>query len=479
MPASPPGVLPAAALLLGACLLLAGCAHLNAGAPPSPDTARPTALPAQWSEAGAPHDDTRLTTWWRLFDDPLLGALVEDALQANTDLRSAAATLAQARALRDVAAAGLQPQVDLGASAGRSRSGSSRGNTVRTGLDASWELDFFGATRQAVRGAEADVHTAAADLATTRLAIAGEVGQAYLQLRGYRLQQSLAQQSLAAQLETLQLTQWRAQAGLASSLDAEQARATAEQTRASLPAYATNIAQTEHRLAVLLALPPQALHQRLGDDTRLPQADTAALPLGLPADLLRTRPDVHAAESAIVAESARLAQRQAEALPAFSISGSLALQAVSAAALGNGAAVASSIAAAVSWPLWDGGANRARQAAQQAVLQRSRIAYEAAVLTALRDVEDALSALRASQAQREHLQAADEAARNALLLARQQYQAGLVDFTTLLDAQRTALTIANNLASARTNEGLNLVLLYKGLGGGWTPPAPAVATRQD
>lgn len=451
--------------LLAACLVLAGCAHTVSA--PTPD--RPAPLPAQWSETGPTRDDPRLAAWWRLFDDPLLAALVEDALKANTDLRSAATTLAQARALRDVTAAGRQPQVDVGASAGRSRSGGVSGNSLRSGLDASWEVDVFGATGQALRGAEADVRTAEADLATTRLSIAGEVGQAYVQLRGYRQQQALAQQSLEAQLETLQITQWRAQAGLASSLDAEQARATAEQTRASLPTYASNIAQTEHRLAVLLALPPNALHARLGDGTALPVADAAVLPLGLPADLLRARPDVRAAESAISAETARLAQRQAQALPSFSISGSLALQAASAAALGNGAAVVSSIAAAVSWPLWDGGANRAQQAAQQAVLDRSRIAYEAAVLTALQDVENALAALRASQAQRTHLEAADEAARTALLLARQQYQAGLVDFTTLLDAQRTALSIAVNLASARTSEGLNLVLLYKGLGGGWTP----------
>lgn len=455
-----------AVLLPFVCLVLAGCAHRIGSIP----EARPAVtLPAQWSESGDARDDARLAAWWRLFDDPLLVDLVEAALKANTDLRSASATLAQARALRDVTAAGLQPQVDVSAGAGRNRSGALRGNSVQSGLDASWELDVFGATRQAVRGAEADVRTAEADLATTRLSIAGEVGQAYVQLRGYRLQQSLARQSLAAQLETLQLTQWRAQAGLASSLDAEQARATAEQTRASLPAYASNIAQTEHRLAVLLGLPPTALRERLGDATTVPRSSSTALPLGLPAELLRARPDVRAAEWAISAESARLAQRQAQALPTFSISGSLALQAASAAALGTGAAVATSIAAAVRWPLWDGGANRAQQAAQQAVLERGRIAYEAAVLTALQDVENALAALRASQAQRERLEAADEAARNALLLARQQYQAGLVDFTTLLDAQRTALSIATNLASARTAEGLNLVLLYKGLGGGWTP----------
>lgn len=460
---------PAAALpwLLGASLALAGCSHLPE---PAPTVAAPP-LPGQWSQPGTARDPAQLARWWRLFDDPLLAALVEQALQASIDVRSASATLGQARALRDLSAAGRQPQADVGASAGRSRSGGVRGNSLRTGLDASWELDLFGATAQALRGAEADARTAAADLATVQLAIAGEVGQAYVQLRGYRLQQALAEQNLAAQLETLRLTQWRAQAGLVSSLDAEQARATAEQTRASLPAYTNNIAQTEHRLAVLLALPPKALGERLGPATTVPMAAAAALPLGVPAETLRARPDVRAAESAIAAETARLAQRRAQALPSFSVSGSLAMQAATAAALTGGGAVVSSIAAAVSWPLWDGGANRAQQAAQQAVLDRSRIAYEAAVLTALEDVENALAALGASQAQRASLEAANDAAQNALLLARHRYQAGLVDFTTLLEAQRTALNVSISLANARTSESLNLVLLFKGLGGGWTPPA--------
>jgi outer membrane protein, multidrug efflux system len=463
-------------LLLIAAVALSGCAHLTPDAPP-PATPGGTAELA-WSEPGAARNAAALAQWWQLFQDPLLTQLVDAALRANTDIRSAATSLAQARALRELSAAGRQPQVDIGASAGRSRSGSASGNSVRAGLDASWEIDVFGASGQALRGAEADVRTAQADLAAVQVAIAGEVGLAYVQLRGYQLQRSLADTSLASQLETQQITAWRAQAGLASSLDAEQARATAEQTRASLPVYTSNITQTEHRLAVLLGLAPKALHERLRllDDTRVtvPAVATPQLPLGLPAETLRARPDVQAAEHAISAEAARLSQRRAQALPSFAISGSLAVQAATVAALSGGAAVISSVAAAVSWPLWDGGANRAQQAAQEAVLARSQISYEATVLTALQDVEDALAAYHASQAQRLALEQADEAAQNALLLARQRYQAGLVDFTTLLEAQRSALGISTSLAAARTNESLNLVLLYKGLGGGWNA-APAAS----
>lgn len=457
-------VLPGAALL--ATALLTACAT---PATPPPAAAAPPV--AQWSEPAAPRDAAALAHWWSLFNDPLLGELVQDALTTNTDIRLARASLAQARALRTVTAAALQPQVDAGASAGRSRSGAAHANSLRAGLDASWELDLFGANTQATRGADADVLTAQADLAATQVAIAGEVGQAYVQLRGYRQQLAYAQSSLQAQLETLQITQWRAQAGLVSSLDAEQARATAEQTRASLPAIGSNIAQTEHRLAVLLALPPTALRERLGMAERIPQVASQTLPLGLPAETLRARPDVRAAEFAIQAEAARLAQRNALRLPSFAISGSLAVQAATAAALTSGTAAISSVVAAVSWPLWDGGTARARRDAQAAVLEQSQVRYEATVLAALQDVENALAAYRASQAQRQSLEQAFDAAQNALTLARQRYQAGLVDFTVLLDAQRTALSVATSLATARTNEGLNLVLIYKGLGGGWQPAA--------
>lgn len=479
---SPRPCLPWAGLL--ATLLLTACATPATPPPPPAGIAAPMAA---WSEPAAARDAAALARWWSLFDDPLLGELVQDALKANTDIRRARASLAQARALRTVTAAALQPQVDAGASAGRSRSGSSRANSVRAGLDASWELDLFGANAQATRGADADVLTAQADLAATQVAIAGEVGQAYVQLRGVRQQLASAESSLQAQLDTLQITQWRAQAGLVSSLDAEQARATAEQTRASLPTIRSTIAQTEHRLAVLLALPPTALGQRLGTADRIPQVNVQALPLGLPADTLRARPDVQAAEWAIQAEAARLAQRNAQRLPSFAISGSLAVQAATAAALTGGASVLSSVAAAVNWPLWDGGTARARRDAQAAVLESAQATYQATVLTALQDVEDALAAYRASQAQRQSLEQALDAAQNALALARQRYQAGLVDFTVLLEAQRTALSVATSLATARTNEGLNLVLIYKGLGGGWqtsptlsqTASQPAAAPAHD
>lgn len=477
------------ALLTG---LLAACAGVAPANPATPATQAALPAPAAWTASAAAAgpsptaptapttlDRSALARWWQQFDDPLLTALIDEALQGNTDLAIARARLDQARALRDSQAASASPQLGSSAGVSRSRSRSTGGvNTWQAGLDASWEPDFFGAQSAAQRGRELDLAASAADLATTRMTVAAEVGIAYATLRGSRAQWRIARDNLAAQEQTLALTRWRAQAGLASTLDAEQARLSTEQLRANLPALEASIAQSEHRLAVLLGQPPAALRERLGTGDRLPAA-APDLPAGVPAELLRQRPDVRAAELAIQAEAERLGQRQAQRWPSFSLSGSLALKAATLSGLGAAGALVSSVAAAVDWPIWDGGTRRAAIDQQQAVLAQARASYRAAVLTALEDVENALTSLGATRTQLQSLGQAQGAAQNALLLARQRWQAGLIDFGTLLDAQRSALSADNSLASARTDERLNLIRLYKALGGGWeeTSAAPAAPDR--
>jgi multidrug efflux system outer membrane protein len=463
-----------APLLAASLLGLTACAQLGSTAEPAPPHPIATALPAGWSpatgQAPAALDLPALTAWWRQFDDPLLSALIDEALQANTSIQQARASLAQVRALRAQQAALGSPQ--LGSSAGITRSRSQQvGSTLYdAGLDASWEPDFFGSQAAAVRAREADISASAADLATVQMSISAEVGLAYLQLRGGYQGLRIARENLAAQQDTEALVGWRAQAGLASSLEAEQARLSVQQLRAAIPAQEASLRKTEFQIAVLLGQPPASLHERLGHSDRLPAA-APDLPTGVPADVLRLRPDVRAAEASIRAETERLRSSQAERWPSFSISGSLALKAATLGGLSAANAVVSAAAAAVSWPLWDGGSRQGKIDAQQAVLDQSRASYQAAVLTALQDVENALASLDATRTQLQALQLADEAARNALLLARQRYQAGLVDFSVLLDAQRSALTAQSSLASAQTDLGLNLIRLYKALGGGWSASA--------
>lgn len=453
--------------LLLAPLWLAACAGL---APPVPaDTPPPRTLPAAYSRslpaAAATHDD-----WWAGFGDPLLLQLVDAALAANTDITTARANLAQARAQRALAAAGQSAQLGSSASLGRSRSNGRSSTSLQAGLDASWEADLFGANASATQAASAQAEASAATLQATRLAVAANTATAYLQWQGTRAQLAIARDSVASQQKTLQLAQWRAQAGLVSTLDVAQATTNLEQTRAQLPALQTTLAQTANQIAVLTGQAPGTLDASLA---AAPASTTApALPAtGVPAALLQRRPDLQAAALQVQAQLATLSQRRAERLPTLTLNGSLALQAATWSALGGPAAVAASLAAAVQWPLLDGGAGQARVAAQQAVLDAARAGYDAALLAALQDVEDQLVALDGSTEKQATLQRADAAARSALQLARQRYAAGLIDLGSLLDSERSALASADALRSAATALAVAHVGLYKGLGGGWAADA--------
>jgi NodT family efflux transporter outer membrane factor (OMF) lipoprotein len=454
---------------VAACLMLAlsGCASVlpKDGAPFAVD------IPAAWSVAdvSATAGASSLAQWWLRFGDPMLASLVNQALQVNASVKSARAALLQARALRDVSAAGLLPAVGGSASAQHSTAGSnSSANSFRAGLDAAWELDIFGANRSALAQSEAAAQASEASLGDVQVSIAAEVALGYITLRGTQARLAIANDNLAIQQETLQITQWRRQAGLVTSLEAEQARAATEQTLAQLPALQTGIDQTMHALAVLTGQPPAALSAVLLKAGPVPEA-ADDLALSIPAETLRQRPDVRASEHQVAAAVAGVVQADAARAPNFKFGGSLGLNALTLGSLTNGASLVSALLASVSMPLFDGGAGSAKVHAQQAALDQARAAYEAAVLAALKDVEDALVALRGDRERLMHLQYAADAASNAALLARQRFSSGLVDFQVVLETQRTQLTTQEGVATASADLGADHVRLYKALGGGWRP----------
>ena len=474
-----PRVAPAAALLAAA---IAGCAAL-----PARDAALPDApIPAAWSTstvpaagagagAGAPSGTAApvptapaaLTDWWRRFDDPQLTGLVAQALEANPGLRGARAALAQARALRDVQAAGLLPNVSASGSAQRARpAGGNAANRFQAGLDAGWELDVFGGQRSAVRAAEADVRAAQESLADTQVSLAAEVALAYLDLRSQQARLEIARRNLATQTETLQLARWRVQAGLATSVELEQARAASEQTAAQIPVLESAIAQAQHALAVLTGRAPAALQAALEPVQPVPQP-AGDLALAIPAETLRQRPDVRRAEQQVSAALARVSQADAARYPSFRLGGSLGLSALTLGGLSSGAAVFNSLLGSVSVPLFDGGAARAQVRVQEAGLEQARVNYQSVVLAALKEVEDALVALRNDRAQLERLRNAAEAAANAALLAQQRYASGLIDFQVVLETQRTLLNTQDSVANTVAKVSADHVRLYKALGGGW------------
>ncbi len=440
--------------------------------------AGPRAASASASAGGAGGDSGAgaLADWWQRFDDPDLTALVQAALLANPGLQGAQAALQQAQALRDVAAAALWPSLGASASAQRGTAGgNSTGNRLQVGLDGSWGLDLFGARRAGINAAQASADASAASLGDVQGQLAAELALNYILLRTSQLRLQLASDNLASQQQTLQITLWRQQAGLVNALQAEQARAAVEQNQAQLPPLQTAIVQTRHALAVLTGQPPMAWFGLLdlgGRRAAVPPV-RGGLAMAVPADTLRQRADVRAAEWQVAAALARVGQAQAQRWPSFAIGGSLALDAASFGALGQGSAVLGSLLASVALPVFDGGALRAQVRVQQAALAQAQQAYRAVVLGALQQVEDALVAQRGNRLRLASLRLAADAAGKAALLARQRYDSGLVDFQTVLETQRTLFATQDGVATASAELGGDQVRLFRALGGGWQPLAQA------
>jgi NodT family efflux transporter outer membrane factor (OMF) lipoprotein len=465
-----------------ALVLLGGCAQLGTARNDGRTSAVP--IPAAWSQASetnkAASSTNELQSWWRRLDDPLLDQLIAAAMTAAPDLRTAQTKLRQARASRDLAVGNLYPGIGVSASANRSKTGTAEARTqYAAGFDASWEPSIFGGKRDAVSGAQADVAASEATLAAAQVSLAAEVALEYVTLRAYQQRLAIARANTASQTGTLQITDWRQQAGLTTMLNVEQARTSLEQTRAAIPGLETGRAQAEHRLAVLTGQVPGALANRLREAKPLPKAPDGVA-VGIPADTIRQRPDVRAAELMLQAEVARSAEQKAALYPNLTLSGSWGWTAFSSAALGGSDTIVRSLAGSLAATLFDGGRIRARIAVQDAVQERALVAYESSILTALEDVENALAAYAAGRTRLDTQHRAAESARSAAQLARTLYEAGSVDFQQVLDTDRTRLSAEDGLASAESELLTAVIKLYKALGGGWQPAGDTAAgTSQD
>jgi NodT family efflux transporter outer membrane factor (OMF) lipoprotein len=443
-----------------------------------------TEAPAKWSRlettatppanAGARGD---LGQWWRGLHDPLLSELVDRAQRRNLDLRKAQARLREVRARLGVAGAARFPSVEASASA--SRSGSSAGpavaggntaaitgNQFSVGFDASWELDVFGGVRRSIEAAEADEESVMASLDDARVSLVAEVARNYVEVRSLQIRLGIARTNLASQTETLELTELRAQAGLVNSQDVEQARSNREQTLAQTPSLEISLAEAEHRLDILLGEAPGALHARLSAGGPLPEVPSRVA-VGIPADTLRQRRDVRAAERKLAAETARVGVAEAARYPSFKLSGSIGLEALVQGGSGS-AGVFYSLLGGITAPIFNAGRLKNQVVAQDAVREQAQVAYAQTVLTALQEVENALVSLARNRERGEALTRAAEAARTAAELARQRYGAGVIDFQSVIDTQRTVLSVEDSLASTRADSVLALIRLYKALGGGWS-----------
>ncbi|OGQ98264.1 MAG: hypothetical protein A2505_10655 [Deltaproteobacteria bacterium RIFOXYD12_FULL_55_16] len=461
-------------------LTLCLCLPFLASCMMGPDFQRPeTKVSAQWlgqapvAVETAPAAVQDLAQWWTAFNDPRLTSLVERAMQANLDLRLAESRIRQARASLGIAGADLGPAVDTAASFSRSRNpaSSSRseavtGNLYQLGFDAGWEIDLFGGLRRGVEAAGADLDAARESRRDLLVSLSAEVAGNYLNLRSLQQRLAIARQNLKAQEHTASLTSQRFSAGFASKLDVVRAEALAATTAGQIPLLEAQARQTIYSLSLLLGSEPSALLAELTPEGPLPVA-LAAVPLGLPSDLLLRRPDIRKAEAGIHAATARIGVARADLFPSFTISGALGLQGTTFSSTFNRASTAWSFGPALNWPLFDLGRVRANLELKEAVQEEELLSYEQTVLTALGEVEHALIASSREEEHRQAMARAVAANRTAVELATALYTAGQNDFLTVLDAQRSLYAAEDALAQSSRNVSTNLVALFKALGGGW------------
>ncbi|WP_406622818.1 efflux transporter outer membrane subunit [Acidovorax sp. SDU_ACID1] len=458
---------------LAAALVLAGCMGTPLAPPPEhAGVAVPAAFSAvdgaaAWTTA-PPAEAQPRGAWWLGFQDPVLSGLVERAGSGNTTVQEAAARLAEARALLRSADANRAPQV--GASAGVSRqagastTGSAEPATLATaGLNVSYELDLFGRLSQASDAARLDAQARDALLQSTLLMVQADVAQTYLQLRAVQAERALVDESLAAYQGTLRLTQRRYQAGDVAELDLARVQTEVAATESEALALERQQALLNHALAVLVgevasgfAVPPAA------GDAALP-----VIPPGVPGTVLARRPDVSAAQASVLAAQARVGVAQAAWFPAITLTGNGGYASPELGDLFKWSARSWGIGALLSLPIFDGGQRAAQEEGARARFEGALAAHRGQVLTAFREVEDQLSALRLLAGQAEAQGRAVQSAARATQLSDSRYRNGLVSQLELLDARRSELRNRRQALQVRTAQYTATVGLIRALGGGW------------
>jgi NodT family efflux transporter outer membrane factor (OMF) lipoprotein len=460
-------------------LLIAGCAVGPDYRPPS------VAVPETWSEArlgGMASGTVELARWWKTFGDPELDSLVERAVQANHDLRIAQARVREARALRSGALSDLGPTGSalVGYTKGRrSENAPTSQGPLTPGLydahfDASWELDIFGGKRRAVESADAQLAAVEENRRDVLVTLLAEVARNYVDVRGLQQRLAVTSSNVNAQSEAVDITRARANAGLTTELDVEQAKALVAATQAQMPTLEIALKQAVHRLGVLLGREPGALAEELSAVGAIP-ATPPTVPVGVPSELLRRRPDVRSAERQLAAATANIGVETAELFPKFSLLGSGGFQSLSAGDLFTGGSRYWSVGPTVSWRLLDFGRIRARIDAADARQQQALAAYEKTVLTSLEDVENALVAYSKEQVRLDSLSRSLAANRTALTLASERYTKGLENFLSVLEAERSLYQAEDQWVESQRAVTQDLVALYKAFGGGWDAEAYAAA----
>jgi outer membrane protein, multidrug efflux system len=483
-------------LLVILLVVVTGCSYLPRV---GPDFVAPNpVVPEHWTalqegEKTAKETSANLKDWWMVFGDHTLNELVEKAVAENKDYKIAQSRIRQARAALRIAGASLLPAVDSSASFSRLQRSSNisnptsltatgqgqsfgavnASNLYQLGLDSSWEIDIFGGLERNREAAEADYFTTEEALGDVLITLVSEVARNYIDLRTAEKELAIAQHNISIQTDTLSLVEARYNAGLTSELDVAQAKAQLGETKATLPVQQTRRDTDLYALATLLGVQPPEIHALLPaepdkwDPTEALASSPALVPLGLPSELLRRRPDIRQAENQLHAATARIGVAKADLFPKFSITGSYGFQSRNSGNLLDAGSEFWSFMPGISWPVFAGGRILANIDLQNEAQIQVLNLYEKTVLQALAETETALVAYQNEKARYDLLSEALKHHKRSLELSQELYTKGLSDFLSVLDSQRSLYLAEELRAESEHDVIVDLIALYKTLGGGW------------
>lgn len=469
-------------VMIFSCFLTSGCAV-------GPNAKHAQAnVPAQWSAStakGTQSGSAPESDWWKSFNDSELNSLIARAAEANYDVKLSLARLEEARAATGTAKSSFYLQISTGVSAERVRqigvglvpssqsSSAARPqlfpyeiNNYQGKFDAAWELDVFGRIRREAQAAKADFRASEQDRRNLLISVFGDVGRYYAELRGLQLRLDIANKNVQVAQDELRLTRDLAQAGQVTQRDVAQAEAQMESLAAQIPQLNAGIETSIHRLSVLTGQVQEALEKELSAQSPLPVLPPD-VPVGWPSDLLTRRPDIQSAEAQLEAATARVGVAKADYFPTFTLFGTAGRQAAQLHQLTLGLGNFFAAGPSISVPVLTGGRIRSNVAIQNARVKQAEANYQKTVLNALEETENSLVNYSDEQARRYHLESTVRASQDALNLANDQYRAGLADFLTVLDSERTLFANQDLLAQSQTTLVVDLVAIYKALGGGW------------
>lgn len=457
-------------------ILLFTCMYVISGILAQEKSYLQAPLPNNWSEDNLfeqqlPAEDN----WWHRFEDPILDSLITIATERNQSVLEAMASIRNAKASWRMAQSGMFPSVDLGLGWQRSKTS---GNITSTGdmesfggyfdaaISMSWQIDVFGSIYKRAKAQKELFHASEEEYRAVLVTLCANIATAYFSLRQSLAEIAVLQSNVASQKEIMEIVNTRFETGLASKLDVAQARSVYYSTLASIPSMEATIQQYRNTLATLLAMYPGEIDNRLGNSSKLPQyIDPIAV--GIPANLLRRRPDIRSAEKEVEAYASLLGAAKRDWLPAFYLNGSIGFASTELKDLPRSRSMRWEIAPSVTWNLFDGGKSHNATIQARAQLEQSIARFNSTVLTAMQEVESAMNAYKNSIASIVALRETVNQNEETLRLSLELYKQGLTQFQNVLDAQRTLLNYQDNLVQAEGRSLITLVQLYEALGGGW------------